>query len=317
MTPLVYPRPAQERAFLQSVVYAALFDYPLTLAQLREALIGEVADEATLLRWYEHSEYLRATVDQLDGYFFPHGRHDLLLTRAERENTSRALLHDLGGPLRLVTRMPFVRMVALSGSLAHLNADESADLDLFVVTSPRRVWTVTLATLIIARLCGWRKRLCLNYVLSERALWVAPADLFSANQIVHLQPITGESTYRAFLDANRFVERFYPNFVPRAVADDRGRGAATTTLERLLDWTIAPVGERLARILYRTHLRRRAHTWKSRDQVRLDAECLKLHTSSHRREVMERFEEALEHALVQAEHQVATREESLHVRAYR
>ena len=52
--------------------------------------------------------------------------------------------------------------------------------------------------------------------------------------------------------------------------------------------------ERLCRLAYGRHLRRRAHTWRSRDQVRLEAECLKLHTSSHRREVMERFERALE-----------------------
>ena len=64
--------------------------------------------------------------------------------------------------------MPFVRMVALSGSLAHLNADGEADLDLFVITAPGRVWSVTLTTLLRARLLGWRRRLCLNYVVSER-----------------------------------------------------------------------------------------------------------------------------------------------------
>ena len=84
-----------------------------------------------------------------------------------------------------------------------------------VVTSARRVWTLTVAALALARVFGWRKRLGLNYVVSERALWVAPADLFSANQIIHLRPVTGQETYRRFLEANRFVERFYPNFRPR------------------------------------------------------------------------------------------------------
>ena len=310
-------RPAQERAFLQSVVYAALFDYPLTLQQLRETLIGEVADERALLDWYEHSDYLQATIDFSDGYFYPRGRRNLLDTRAVRERTSRNLLRQLSAPLSCITRLPFVRMVAVSGSLAHLNADGHADLDLFVVTSPRRVWTVTVTTLLLARLLGWRRQLCLNYVVSERTLWVAPADLFSANQIVHLQPVLGEETYRRFLDANRFVERFYPNFTPRelrtAHVNAWGR-RFLTILETSLNWTVAPLFEWICRIVYRTHLRNRAHTWTSHDQVRLEPECLKLHTCSHRHEVMERFERAFEAAASCGEN--ARREESSPLPAY-
>ena len=307
MTALHLPRPSQERAFLQSVVYAALFDYPLTISQLREALIGETADEAALMRWYNSSASLQAAVEYADGYFFPRGRRDLLPIRAEREARSRQMLRELARPLDLLTRMPFVRLVALSGSLAHLNADQDADLDVFVITAPSRVWTVTVSTLLLAHVFGWRERLCLNYVISERALWIAPADLFSANQIVHLRPVTGDETYLRFLEANRFVERFYPNFAPRPAAHQR---RASPLLERLLDLTVGPLAERICRVLYRTHLKRRAHTWKSRDQVRLDAECLKLHTSSHRREVMERFEQALEDAVARADRDVLRPEES-------
>lgn len=316
--------PSQERAFLQSVVYASLFDYPLTLAQLREGLIGERVDEADLGRWYATSSRLQAMVECRDGYYFPRGRRDLLETRKHREVLSRDMLHDLRALLALVKRMPFVRMVALSGSLAHLNAEGEADLDLFVITKPGRVWSVTLTTLAVARVLGWRKQLCLNYVVSERALMVSPADLFSANQIVHLQPITGAETYRRFLNANPFVDRFYPNFHARQIGagnvgpglpaqsgvEGSPAGPFNRTIELFLDWTIAPLYEQVCRLIYGAHLRRRAHTWRSRDQVRLEKECLKLHTSSHRREVMERFERALEEM-------TSTPEESSRVRAAR
>lgn len=291
------PRPSQERAFLQSVVYASLFDYPLTLSQLRESLVGERADEQTLGDWYDASPRLRAAIEYDDGFYFPRGRRDLLSVRPAREALSRRLLADHARPLALVMRMPFVRMVAISGSLAHLNAERGADLDLFVIAAPRRVWSVTVTTLVAARCLGWRERLCLNYVVSERALMVSPADLFSANQIVHLQPLCGAEVYGRFLEENRFVERFYPNFRPRPVVGPGfTRASLGRAIETLLDWTLAPLYERTCRALYGWHLRRRAHTWRSRDQVRLEAECLKLHTHSHRREVMEQFEQALERA---------------------
>ena len=291
---------AQELAVLCSVTYASLFDYPLTLAQLRESLIGEPADERTITEWLATSALLQTTIEQQDGLYFPRGRRDLLATRTRREALSRELLDRDRRILRFLSRLPFVRMVALSGSLAHLNAEGGSDLDLFVITSPGRVWCVTLFVLIVARLRGWRRRLCLNYVVSERNLAIEPPDLFSANQIIHLRPVTGESIYRRFLAANPFVTGHYPNFSPRRI--DALAGAArprrvTTLLEGALSIGLAPLADRASRFLYGWHLRRRSTAWKSRDQVRLERECLKLHTSSHRADTMARYEAALEGAL--------------------
>lgn len=290
-----YPTPAQERAVLESVIYASLFDYPLTLEQLHETLVDEAADSAAIAAWYDGSAFLQARIEWRDGYFFPVGRADLPELRRRREELSRAALDELRAPLRLVLGMPFVRMVAISGSLAHLNAEGDADLDLFVITRAGRAWTVMVTVLLLARLFGWRKRLCLNYVVSERALAVEPRDLFSANQIVHLQPLLGAATYRRFLHANRFVTRFYPNFQPRPVDGVRSRSAIA--LEVLLHYTVGPVVERVCRAAYGRYLRRTSGTWQSSDQVRLDAECLKLHTSSHRAHVMQRFERAKQQAV--------------------
>jgi hypothetical protein len=63
---------------------------------------------------------------------------------------------------------------------------------------------------------------------------------------------------------------------------------------------IASVWERAARALYGWHLNRRAATWQSRDQVRLDAECLKLHTCSHRAAALARYDAAVTEALRRA-----------------
>ena len=290
------PTPAQELAVLRSITYAALFDYPLTLAQLHESLIEVRADADAVASWWRHSELLQATVDHREGLYFPCGRADLIRTRARREMLSRDLLERDRRILAFVGSMPFVRMVALSGSLAHLNAETTADLDLFVITAPHRVWSVTVALLVIARLFGWRRRLCLNYVISEHALAVEPQDLFSANQIIHLRPLTGGDLFSRFVDANAFVRNAYPNFVaPPPVADRQA--VLRRTIERVLSIGIAPLMERAARALYGWHLGRRAPTWQSRDQVRLEPECLKLHTSSHRAAALERYQAALAEAL--------------------
>ena len=281
------PTRIQELAVLRSVVYASLFDYPLTLAQLRATLVEVSADEATVAAWWRHSEFLQAAIEHRDGWYFPAGRGDLVHTRSRREVLSRDLLERDRRLIALVSRMPFVRMVAVSGSLAHLNAERSADLDLFVITAPHRVWSVTLSVLVIARLLGWRKRMCLNYVISEAALTIGPADLFSANQIIHLRPIVGHDVFAAFINANPFVRQFYPNFAV---------GEPKTSRPQDLETSI-PVFEKVARWIYGRHLARKSASWQSRDQVRLEPECLKLHTSSHRAETLRRFEMAVDAAV--------------------
>lgn len=295
------PSSAQELAVLRSVIYAALFDYPLTLAQLRDSLVDVAADEANILSWWRSSALLQSAIDLRDGQFFPTGRADLLQTRARREALSRRLLRRDRAMLTLVSRMPFVRMVALSGSLAHLNAERCADVDLFVITKAHRVWLVTVAVLLAAKAMGWRRRLCMNYVISEGQMAIAPADLFSANQIIHLRPLTGWPAYQQFLDANPFVSQHYPNF--RAAQEPRGvkpRPSWSTVAERVLSAGIAPVAERVCRAFYRWHLTRRSATWQSRDQVRLEDECLKLHTTSHRAETLARLDAAVAAALAGA-----------------
>lgn len=292
---------AQELAVLQSVIYASLFDYPLTLAQLRDSLVGVAADEAAILAWWSGSALLQSAIERRDGLFFPAGRSDLIETRRRREALSRHLLHRDRPMLSLVSRMPFVRMVALSGSLAHLNAERSADVDLFVITSAHRVWLVTVAVLLVAKIMGWRRRLCMNYVISERQMAIMPADLFSANQIIHLRPLTGWSTFQQFLAANPFVARHYPNYRtgpnPSAFSPTP---SWQTVAERVLSLGFAPAAERACRAVYRRHLVRRSATWQSGDQVRLEDECLKLHTTSHRAETLGRFEASVAHALAGA-----------------
>ena len=313
------PSRAQELAVLRSVTYAALFDYPLTLAQLHASLIGVRADAETVAAWWRTSDFLQAVIEHHDGLYFPVGRRDLLGTRARREALSRDLLDRDRRILSVVAAMPFVRLVALSGSLAHLNAERSADLDLFVITAPHRVWTVTVSLLAIARLFGWRRRLCLNYVISEAALCVEPRDLFSANQVIHLRPILGDDVFARFVDANPFVREHYPNFTidgaplkhssPQALKPSRPQASAKATagkqafkrsIERVMSFGVAQAAERAARAIYRWHLNRRAETWQSRDQVRLEPECLKLHTSSHRAAALERYDAAVDDALRRA-----------------
>jgi len=301
---------ARELAIIRSVVYAGLFDYPLTLDEVHRTLVGCDAGAAEILATCHRSALLRELVEHRDGFFFPAGRGDLIAERRRREVRSRAFLHRHRRLLAMICRLPFVRMVALSGSIAHLNLEDGGDLDLFIVTRGHRVWTVTLTILVLTRLLGCRREVCANLVVSDSALAFDQPDLFTANQIIHLKPLAGGDLMTDLLEANPFVARYYPNASAefqshksevksqKSRAEIRAFGSKLSALS-------SQFVETCCRRLYTWHLRRRAAGWRSPDQVHLGTDCLKLHTRSHRRSITERFDAAVSQALERAQPAVA------------
>jgi hypothetical protein len=294
-----------ELAIARTVIYASLFDYPLTLAQLHATLLESDLSEAAVLRTYRSSAALPRIVEHRDGFFFQAGRHDLVVERRQREARSRAFLDAHRPLLRLLCAMPFTRMIALSGSVAHLNLESDGDLDLFIVTRGRRVWSVTVAMVVLAKLFKRRRTLCANFVIADSRLALEQQDLFTANQVIHLKPLAGGELYPEFLAANPFVARFYPNagriapFSPpfrTATALDRIKPA----IELMLGWASYPV-EALCRSAYGWYLRRRSAGWRSPEQVRLQRDALKLHTQSHRQSILDRFDQTVAEALKRAD----------------
>jgi hypothetical protein len=294
-----------ELAIARTVIYASLFDYPLTLAQLHATLLESDLSEASVLSTYRLSAALPRIVEHKDGLFFPAGRHDLVVERRRREARSRAFLAAHGPLLSVLCAMPFTRMIALSGSVAHMNLESDGDLDLFIVTRGRRVWSVTVAMVMLAKLFRRRRTLCANFVIADSRLALEQQDLFTANQVIHLKPITGGDLYPEFLAANPFVARCYPNsgqiapFTPpfrTATALNRLKPA----FELILGLPSYPV-EALCRSAYGWYLRRRSAGWRSPGQVRLQRDALKLHTQSHRQSILDRFERAVADALERAD----------------
>ncbi|HKB10824.1 MAG TPA: hypothetical protein VKD69_09220 [Vicinamibacterales bacterium] len=294
----------RELAIARSVIYASLFDYPLTLDQLHYSLVESDQSAPEIVAVYDGSEALQRMIEYRDGFFFPAGRADLIAARRQREARSDAFLQRHAFILRLLCAVPYTRLVALSGSIAHSNLDANGDLDLFVITRGPRVWTVTVALLVIAKLLKRRRVVCVNFVLADSHLALEQQDLFTANQVIHLRPLIGADLLARFVAANPSVKRWYPNAASVAAPPPvRVGGRLVSSIKSALEILLrvpAPLIETVCRHLYAAHLRRRAASWQSPDQVRLRSDYLKLHTQSHRDRVMQRFVAAVDLAETRA-----------------
>lgn len=290
------PEPAQgrgARAVVDTVAYAALFQYPMTLSEIHRSLIGVSLSKAEVSRLLRHHPLVRERLENEPPYHFLKGQRDSIEARQEAARRTRELLAREELAIRLVRRTPFVRMVAYSGATAHENARDG-DVDLFVVTARDRAWAVAFVLFAVMKLLGRRRTICLNYFLSEDRLALAERDPFTASQIVALKPIAGARVLYRLLHANEWGARFFPNFWERyrelARTPPNEPEAGSLPGEVLLSFGGGYLLERLGRFALGAYLHRRLRASGSPASMRLEPGVLKLHFHDHGQPLSRRIE---------------------------
>jgi hypothetical protein len=146
----------------------------------------------------------------------------------QRETRSRKLMPRAIQYGRILGALPYIRMVALTGSLAVLNVSSVVDFDYMLVTARGRLWTArafALAFNRLTRLQGYT--LCPNLIISEGALEWPQHDLYSARELCQMVLITGKEVYSRLMQANPWVESFLPNCGHDFSRDRKSTNAAT------------------------------------------------------------------------------------------
>jgi len=200
------------RAVLETLAYSDIFEYPLRLDELHRylPLHGEMECLPQAI------ELLHDQVGEKDGYYFLAGREIIVEIRKHRESHSRSLFQSAIKYGNVLGTLPFIRMVALTGSLAVMNSSNDADFDYMLVAAPGRVWIARAFALLfnrITRLFG--HVLCPNLIISENALKWSRHDLYSARELCQMIPISGLDVYGKLMRANEWVRDFLPNATAR------------------------------------------------------------------------------------------------------
>ena len=154
-------------AILRTVAYEDVFDYALTSGEIHRLLSGiRTGPEIVENTLHDHS-----VLSFSDGYYTLPGREALVTIRRRRNQAADRLWLEAIRYGKIIASLPFVRMLAVTGSLAMNNVEGSADIDYLVVTAAGRLWTCRAMILAVARLAALRRiRLCPNYLITERAL---------------------------------------------------------------------------------------------------------------------------------------------------
>lgn len=268
-----HPLSSCDRAVLLTIIYADLFDFPLTAEEIYSRLVGRGFDRRAV---FASLEMLRSRhLDIRREFVFLRGRHDLVSTRLARQERASDLWAAGDRYARWLSHVPFVRMVAVSGSLAVNNAGDAGDVDLFCITTARRLWLARLFIVPLSKLTRKLSRffpyyLCANYLLSLDSLEVSTEEqnLFTAHEVLQAVPLLGTDVRENFLERNAWVNDLLPNLrppLPSLAPEGRSRHPVKSLFEHALSGRLGDVLNRMAYRLfvefYRRRARRRGWVW--------------------------------------------------------
>ena len=200
-----------ENAILQTLVYSDIFDYPLTIDELHRFLVVPSS-----LDDVEQCMVMIKGISLKDGYYYLEGRSEIVELRQRRAAASRKVFKRAMFYGRILGALPFVRMVALTGSLAMLNLSKNPDMDFMLVAKHGRVWTARAFAILLGKIASlFGDTICPNLIVSERALEWPLHDLYSARELCQMIPVTGYDFYLRLFDVNSWTKSLLPNANPR------------------------------------------------------------------------------------------------------
>ncbi len=284
-----------EAAILRTVLYADVFNFPMTVEEIHHFLIYDRPIRLEQVKQaIDTSHWLSEMLEQIDRYVVYIGRGDLIAVRTAREQASQHLWPLAVHYGNWLAHLPFVRMVALTGALAMRNAaDDDDDLDYILVTTPGRVWIARAFAILLVRLARMQgKEICPNYVLAETSLEQEWRNIFMAHEIVQMVPLYGYSLYQRFRSANHWVEQELPNAEDTYYSEPERPlgwfwGRIKSAMEMILGGS---VGNKIEHWEYQRKLQRFAPDMqKPHSSARLDETQIKGHFDDHGHPALQQY----------------------------
>ena len=114
---------------------------------------------------------------------------------------------------QFLSGFPYVKGIAVSGSLSKNFATENSDIDFFVVTAANRLWVARTFMHLYKKLTfltGKQHWFCMNYYVDEAVLEIPEKNIFTAMEIVTLVPMYGKAAIGNFFSSNDWTKIYFP-----------------------------------------------------------------------------------------------------------
>jgi len=206
-------------AIHKTLAYSAVFKYPLSFHQLCANLISKNRFGGKQIRKELKKQEKEGAITKYKGRY--HLASITPVDWEERKKVTNKLIRHNRWVFELLEKIPWIKMVSITGSAANYNMEEKADIDLMFITSKKRLWLTRGFVFLILKILNKlpkdhkNRELCPNIFIDESSLgWIKKRrNLYVAQNIISMQPIFDkDEMYFRFMSANKWVKDYYYNF---------------------------------------------------------------------------------------------------------
>jgi len=301
---------------LSTIIYYDILDYPMTAFEVWKYLTsadGRESEEnesdviglGEVVRALEGEE-LEERIEKFQGFYFLRGRMSLVEKRLEKNKISQQKFKIIRRVIFWLRFLPYVRMVAVTGTVAMKNAGKNSDLDLLVVIRHGRIFFGRTAVTALVHLMGKRRygrkitdRICLNCFLTDDSLESRLQDIFSASEYSFIVPLFGQIIFAEFKHKNNWIKKFKINFHPeemiglKALCDAGKAKMARGIMEKFFNWKVFDFLESWLEKWQTERIARDPRTKEDGSIIMADSEALIFFHHAHSLEMDKLFQKRL------------------------
>lgn len=209
--------------------------------------------------------------------------------------------------LRYIKYVPWLKMVWIWNSISMNSATSDSDIDLFIVTDEKRLWTVRIIITLIFQILWVRKdaknhasRFCLSFfaTTSWMNFWkfALEEDIYLYFWIIYFKPILDyDNTYQKFLESNESWCNFwwYENILSKnneyiKYSKESSKNWLIKLIKKVLNYPLDLLEIILKTIFIKKSLKRYNSLWKP-FWIIINNDLLKFHDNDIREEVKKKL----------------------------
>ena len=226
-----------KKNILATLTYFNMFDYPLKKREIFiflqqkedpkqfDKALNDLIDESAIFK--------------LDEFYCLFNNYALADRRKKGNEAAAKLLKKADKAANFIAAFPFVKGVAISGSLSKKFADENADIDFFIITKANRLWLARTFLHLFKKLTflfNMQDYFCMNYFIDEASLCILEKNVYTAIEVCTILPVCGMNVFENFYAANNWTKSFLPNnYMHISAAEEITKSWFISIVEKLFD----------------------------------------------------------------------------------
>ena len=197
---------------LATLTYFNMFDYPLRKREIF-IFLGHCDD------FHEFEQALEnlmneSAIFKVGDFYSLQNNYTLAERRYKGNEKAAKMLKKAEKTASIISAFPFVKGVAVSGSLSKYFADDNADIDFFIITAANRLWISRTLLHIFKKftfIFNMQDLFCMNYFVDEAEPCIIEKNIYTAIEIATILPLQGSNTFDVFYKVNSWTRIFFPN----------------------------------------------------------------------------------------------------------